>query len=82
MLGKKLSESPENISPEDAEKCSLHGDDAYDMRDYEEAVKWYRKAAEQGRANAVAALKKCRSRYRHPFNKKRLRKNRKRFLYV
>ena len=59
MLGKKRSESPGKISQEDAVKCSRRGDDAYDKKDYEEAVKWYRKAAEQGHAAAQYNLGVC-----------------------
>lgn len=44
--------------PDNLKKLVSKGHEAYDRKDYAEAVKWYRKAAEQGDTGAQEALKR------------------------
>ena len=59
LLGKKRSESSEKNSHADAEKCFRLGKEAFNKEKYEEAVKWFRKAAEQGNSQAQYHLGWC-----------------------
>ena len=53
----KFPKAFEKISAEDSLK---KGNDFLNQENYAEAVKWYRKAAEQGHGSAIEALKKLR----------------------
>lgn len=50
---------PSRPSDADLEEWTLKGNEYYDRREYVEAVKWYRKAVEQGYARAQANLGVC-----------------------